>query len=78
VEVFDRQQFHLTVLQPLCPHQRLALWTMAIAATVESDVLVSALVALLNMPAQGNCAAALNVMHDSALALAQNMIMAIG
>ena len=34
VEVFDRQKFSLTILEPLVTRERLALWTMPISATV--------------------------------------------
>ena len=52
VEVFDRQQFGLTILEPLRARQRLALRAMTIPAAVEGDALVAAGVALLDVAAQ--------------------------
>jgi hypothetical protein len=71
VEIRDRQQFGLPVLQPLRASKGLTLWAMAIAATVERDALVAAVVALIDVAAKGRGAAALHVAHDAPLPRAE-------
>ena len=71
VEVLDRQQLGLPVLEPLRAHQRLALRAMAIPAAVERDALVAAGIALLDVTAKGSRAAALDGAHDAALSAAE-------
>ena len=80
VKVFDRQQFGLPVFQPLSARQRLALWTMAVAAAVEGDALMAAGVALLDVATECGRAAALDGAHDAALAAAQALavLLAVG
>src|SRR5204863_5097081 len=71
VEVFDRQEFGLSVLQPLRAHQRLALRTVPRSAAVERDALVTAGVALLDVAAERGGATALDVTHGTALPTAE-------
>jgi len=73
VKVLHQQQFILTRLQPLCTYQRLALWAVAVAAAVECDALVGTVITLLNVPAQGRRAAALDGAHHPALPLTQDV-----
>ena len=67
VEVFDRQQFGVAILQPLRTRQRLALRAVAVAAAVERDALVTAGVALLDMPTQRRGPATLDRTHRAQL-----------
>jgi hypothetical protein len=67
VEILDWQQFSLPVLKPLCSHQRLTLWAMAIAATVEGDALVPTGIALLDVAAKHRSATLFDGTHDAAL-----------
>jgi hypothetical protein len=57
VKIGDRQQLGLSRIQPGCAGCRLTLWTVAVAAGVVLDPLVSAVVAALHMSAQGRGAA---------------------
>jgi hypothetical protein len=52
VEVRHRQQFGLSVGQPLGTRQSLALWAMPIAAGIVGDAELAAAVALFDMTAQ--------------------------
>src|SRR5579862_5844873 len=52
MEVGAVEQLRLAMLDPLCPGQRLTLWTVPIAARVEAVVFVAALIAPFKMPAE--------------------------
>jgi len=80
VEILDWQQFSLPVLKPLCSHQRLTLWAMAIAATVEGDALVPTGIALFDVAAKRRSATLFDGTHDAALPQAQSprMLRTIG
>lgn len=80
VEILDRQQFGLAIFEPLRTRERLALRTVPIAAAVESDALVAAGIALLDVAAQRGRAAALDGAHHAALPTAQavGMVTTIG
>jgi hypothetical protein len=67
VEVRDGQQVRLTVVEPFCSGERLALRAVPVATRVVGDALVSTGVALLDVTAQGCCAALLNGAHDTTL-----------
>ena len=73
VEIFDGQQLSLPILQPLRTHERLAFRAMPVAATVESDALMTAGIALLDVATQRRCAAALDGGHDTALPTAERV-----
>ena len=64
VEVFDRQKFSLTVLEPLVTRERLALWALSIAATVIGYAVMAAGITLLYVAAQGERSALFNGAHD--------------
>jgi len=80
VEVFDRQELGLPVLQPLGPRQRLALRAVPVPAAVERDALMAAGVALLDVTTQRCRATVLDVGHDTALSAAErvSVILTIG
>ena len=67
VEVVNRDEIGLTIFQPLRAREALALRTVPVAATVVGDALVSAGVALLEVPAERGGAATLDRTHDAAL-----------
>jgi hypothetical protein len=71
VEVFDRQKFSLTVLEPLVTRERLALWAMSISATVVGDTLLAACITLLYVSTQCDGSALLDGAHDTRLAPTQ-------
>ena len=73
VEVFDRQQLGLPILQPLSAHERLALRAMPVAAAVERNALVPAGVALLDVATQRRRATVLYGGHDTALPTAERV-----
>jgi hypothetical protein len=56
--VDNRQQLLLPSLKPLLSCISLALWAMAVTTRVERDGLVTAMIALVTMPAQSSGAAA--------------------
>jgi len=71
VEVGDWQQLRLAGLQPCLRRRPLALGTVAIAAGVVGYARVPAIIASLDMPAEGRGAAELDRRHDAPLAEAQ-------
>ena len=80
VEVFDRQKFGLTVLEPLCPRERLALRAMPVAAAVEGDALVAAGIALFDVAAERGGTTAFDGAHDTTLPTAErvSVILTVG
>ena len=60
MEVLNGKQFRLPLFKPLGPSKRLALRTMAIAARVVSDTLVTATITFFDMAAKRGGATALN------------------
>ena len=58
--VDDGQQLVLPTSQPLFSGIGLALWAMAVTTRIEGDGLVTALIALVTVPAQGSGTAADN------------------
>ena len=64
VEVSYGQQFSFPCRQPCLCRTRLTLWAVAVAARVVGDVLMRAVDAARNMPAERRCAAALDCAHD--------------
>src|SRR6266566_160325 len=71
VEVVDRQQIGLARGEPTLRRRTLALGTMPVAARVVSDPAVAAILATLDMAAEGSRAAALDGRHHLELAKAQ-------
>ena len=71
VEVVDRQQIGLAGGEPILRRPALALGAMAVAARVVSDPAVAAILATLDMAAEGRRAAALDSRHHLELAQAQ-------
>jgi len=67
VEILNGNEVGPPLIQPLCPNQRLTLWAMPIAATIEGDALVATGVTLFDMAAQRRRAATLDRAHDAAL-----------
>jgi hypothetical protein len=61
------EQLRLTMLDPLCPGQRLTLWTVPIAARVETVAFVAALIAAFEMSAQRRGATYFDGGHDAPL-----------
>jgi hypothetical protein len=61
------EEFGLSVLDPLCPGQTLALRAVAIPATVEGVAFITALIASLEVAAQRRGAAHLDCAHDAPL-----------
>ena len=68
VEVADRQQIGLAGGKPVLRRRALALGTMAVAARVVGDPAVAAVLAALDMAAEGGRAAALDGRHHLELA----------
>ena len=66
-DILDRQQFPPALLQPLSGGQGLALGTMAMTTGGVGDGLVTAVVALLHVAAQGGGAPACNGAHGAVL-----------
>src|SRR5690606_3042417 len=71
MEILDWQELCAPILEPLRARERLALWTMPVAAAVERDPLVAAGVALLDVPPERRRAATLDGTHDAALPATQ-------
>jgi hypothetical protein len=71
VEVSDRQQVGLALGQPRARGSALALGAMPVAATVISDPPVAAVLACLDMTAEGRGSAMLDRRHDLELMKAQ-------
>lgn len=67
MEVLDGEQFGLACRDPAGAGRALALRTMAIATGVIGDLLLAAVVALVEMTTSGGGAALLNVTHDLAV-----------
>src|ERR1700733_13549268 len=65
VEIGHVEQFRVTVFEPLCPRQTLALRAVTISARAVADALVAAVVAALNIPAQSSGAATLDRSHGT-------------
>ena len=78
VEVADRQQLGLTVGQPLGPGQGLAFGAMTVAAGVVDRPLVSALIALFQVAAQGGGATAFDGSHDPLVFPRQGVLLPVG
>ena len=80
VKVLRVEKFGATILQPLRAGERLALWAMAIAAAVEGDALMAAVIARFDVPAERGGAAQFDRRHDAALGDRQRrvMLLAIG
>jgi hypothetical protein len=76
VEILSVEKLGAAVLQPPGTSKRLALWTMPIAATVETDALVVTPIALLDMTTKCRCSAQLNRTHDATLCGAERRAMA--
>jgi hypothetical protein len=64
VEVWRREQLGFPLFQPLPRRRALALRAMPVAAAVVRDDRVRAALAARNMPAERDCAAALDRTHD--------------
>ena len=62
MEILDWQELGAPILEPLRARERLALWTMPVAAPVERDPLVAAGVALLDVPRAPPCGNARSLM----------------
>jgi len=64
MEIADRQQIRLARRKPILCRLALTLWAMAVAARVVSDAAVAAILAALDMPAEGGRAALLDRRHN--------------
>src|SRR4029077_2627805 len=64
VEIADRQQISLAGREPIRRRRALTLWAMAVATRVVSDAAVAAILAALDMAAEGRRAALLDRRHD--------------
>ena len=78
VEILDRQQFGLALLQPLGTVRVLTLGTMPVAAGVVADLRMIAVAALFDVAAQGRGAAGFNGPHDAQLWQRQRVRGAVG
>jgi hypothetical protein len=67
VEIFAPEKFGLTIFNPCCPRQRLALGTVPITAAVIEIVLVATAVALFDMAAESGSPTQLDRAHDAPL-----------
>lgn len=75
VEVLRVEKLGATILQPLRAGQRLAAGTMPVAATVEGDAPVAALIACFDVPAERGGPAQFDRRHDAMLGGQQRRIM---
>ena len=75
VVVGHREQFALASFKPLGFGQRLALGTVAVAARVINGELMSALIALVEMPAERGCSTLLDCAQHSTLGSAGRMLL---
>src|SRR5438132_8471112 len=66
-KVRDAQKLRLTILNPFGPRQRLALWTVTIAARVIRVAKMAAPITHLNVTAESGRAAPLDRCHDASL-----------
>ena len=71
MEVFDRQQFAASIVEPFGTRERLALRAVPVPAAVERDALMATGVALLDMTAERSRATTLDRSHHTALPTAQ-------
>jgi len=78
VEVGDGQQFGFPAFDPLGARQSLALWAMPVTAGVIADASSLAVVALLDVAAQGRRAAGFDGAHHPQLMARQAMGLAVG
>jgi hypothetical protein len=67
VKILRGEKLSTTVVQPLCAGERLTLRAVAIAATIEGDALVTALIALLDVTAECSGSAEFDRGHDATL-----------
>ncbi|BBP97153.1 hypothetical protein BSFA1_86210 (plasmid) [Burkholderia sp. SFA1] len=72
VKVWDGKEISLTMLEPLCPCERLTLGAMPIAARVVGDALMSAGIASFEVATQRRRATLFNSTHDVALLAADS------
>jgi len=77
VEVLDRQEFGLPVLQPFCPGQILAFRAVTVAAGVIRDAKVLAVAASIDMTAKRCRSADLDGAHDAQLLERERMHLAV-
>jgi hypothetical protein len=75
VEILNGNEVCPPIIQPLRTNQRLTLWAVPIAATVEGDTLVATGVTLLDMTAKRRRPATLDRAHDAALTTAERVAM---
>ena len=75
VKVLCVEEFGATILQPLRAGERLAAGAMSVAAAVERDATVAAVIALLNMAAECGGPAQFDRRHDAALGDRQRRVM---
>jgi hypothetical protein len=69
MEIGNGQQLRPAVGEPLEPRQTLALRTMSVAAAIESNADRAAILATLDMTAEGRRSARLDRGHDLALVM---------
>lgn len=75
MKVLCLEKFGRAILQPLRPGQRLAAWAMPVAAAVEGDEPVAALIASFDMPAERGGPAQFDRRHDAKLGRAERCVM---
>lgn len=75
MEVLRLKKLGPPILQPLCAGQRLATGAMSVAAAVESDAAMAAVIAPLDMPAERGGAAQFDGRHDATLGNRQRRVM---
>ncbi len=75
MKVLCVEQLGATILQPLRSGQRLAAGTMPVAAAVEGDAPVAALIACFDVPSERGGAAQLDRRHDTALSGRQRCVL---
>lgn len=74
VKVLGVEKLGATILQPLCTGQRLAAGAMPVAAAVEGDAPVAALIACFDVPAERGGPAQFDRRHDAVLGGQQRRI----
>ena len=77
VEVIHRQEFCLTVFQPLCFHKHLTLGTMPVATGVVRIPLKPTMITFFDVATQVSGAADLKRMHHLQMRQGQGMLMVI-
>ncbi|MBP2239447.1 hypothetical protein J2Z31_006000 [Sinorhizobium kostiense] len=75
MKVLSVEELGAAILQPLRSGQRLAAGAMPVAAAVEGDAPVAALIARFDVAAEGSSPAQLDRRHDTALSSGQRCVL---